>query len=118
MSLADEFRPILDQYFAKRIGGEGPVGIGDAVEPRLANAVPLSFRRNAAIDAAEAQSAQSGKLANDLCVTSGPMREEFVWGKFRPAADEADAPDHDQSFPYARDGGWNSSRVIPSWIRR
>ena len=30
-----KFRPILDQYFAKRIGAEGPVGIGDAVRNQV-----------------------------------------------------------------------------------
>ena len=80
MSLADEFRPILDQHLAKRIGGESSIGVGDAVEPRLADAVPLRFGGNAAIDAAETQSTQSGKLANDLGVTSGPMREELFRG--------------------------------------
>jgi hypothetical protein len=78
MSLADEFCPILDQHLAERIGGESSIGVSDAIEPRLADAIPLRFGRNAAIDAAETQSAQSWNLANDLSVTSGPMGEELL----------------------------------------
>ena len=53
------FALILNQHLAKRIGGERPVGVGNAVKPRFADAVPLRFRRNAAIDATETQPTQS-----------------------------------------------------------
>jgi hypothetical protein len=80
LSLADKFCPIRDQHLAKRICGESSIGVRDVVEPSLPDAIPLRFGRNAAIDAAKTQFAQSWKLANDLSVTSSPMREEFLRG--------------------------------------
>ena len=96
MRVADEFGAILDQHGAKRVGREGAVGVRDAVEPSLAHAIPSRFFRSAAIDAAEAQPAQAGKLAHDLRMAPGPMREEFLAAEAGLATDETDSPDHDR----------------------
>ena len=94
MRRADEFRPVGDQHLAERLGGEGAVGVGDRVEPGLADAVPVASSGDAPVDHAEAEAAEAGQPADDLGVRAGPMGEELLAGQAVLAADEADAPDH------------------------
>ena len=73
--------------------------------------------RRPAVDHAEAQAAQARQLADDVGVRAGPVGEELLAGQAVLAADEADALDHDGP-PSGAVGRWNSSSVMPSWMRR
>src|SRR3974377_1976545 len=70
---ADEFRPVGKQHLTEGIGGEGAVGVRDAVEPGLADAFPIRLVRDVPVDHAEAQSAQAWKLSDNVGVRTGPM---------------------------------------------
>ncbi len=78
----------------ERFGGEGAIGVGNAVEPGLAEPVPFGLGRNASVDAAELQAPQTGKLTHDLGVPSCPVREELLAREAGLSADETDASDH------------------------
>src|SRR5271166_721177 len=111
MGLADEFCPVFDQHRFERFGGEGAIGVGNTVEPGLAEAVPFGIGRNASVNAAESQAPQTGKLTHDLGVPACPVRKELLARQAGFSADEADASDHGSQ----RLGGrWNNSSVMAS----
>src|SRR5262249_23245786 len=94
MRRADELRAVRGEHLAEGVRGKGPVGGGNAVEPGLADAVPVGLARHAAVDHAEAQAAKPGELPDDLGMRTRTVGEELLASEAVLAADEADAPDH------------------------
>ena len=94
LRLAEEERAVGDQPADVGLGAEGGFGGLDAVEPDLADAVPMGLLRVPARHRAEAKPAEAGETADDVGMRTHPVGEELLVGHAGLAADEADALDH------------------------